>query len=281
MRLSKHLAVLSLFFMLCACDNQEDKTVESQKVDKTEFTTDVIDNKTDAVATETLTESEAVSQSHNAFNPTPELIEKYKGKQLTVIDSSEVILDGSSTLVVTFSVPLNPKLNFSNLLRLVDRKTGNVDGAWELSDNGLELKHRYLQPDRQLVLTIDKLLSAINDSHLESVYQKEITTQDRQPTVGFASSGILLPSKSMSGLPVTTLNVNKIDINFFKIKPEKLPEFVSYFGFIDLLSIWNKKEFTRYADLVYSSRFDLHPKPNAQETILVNPHFFQILPLQS
>ena len=270
MRLSKHLAVLSLFFMLCACDNQEDKTVESQKVDKTEFTTDVIDNKTDAVATETLTESEAVSQSHNAFNPTPELIEKYKGKQLTVIDSSEVILDGSSTLVVTFSVPLNPKLNFSNLLRLVDRKTGNVDGAWELSDNGLELRHRYLQPDRQLVLTIDKLLSAINDSHLESVYQKEITTQDRQPTVGFASSGILLPSKSMSGLPVTTLNVNKIDINFFKIKPEKLPEFVSYFGFIDLLSIWNKKEFTRYADLVYSSRFDLHPKPNAQETILVN-----------
>ncbi|OTQ59018.1 alpha-2-macroglobulin [Gilliamella sp. A7] len=278
MRLIKHLAVLSLFLMLCACDNQKDKTVEPQQVDKSEVATDVVDNKTDAVATETLTEAkvetetetETESESHNVFNPTPELIEKYKGKQLTVIDSSEVILDGSSTLVVTFSVPLNPKLNFSNLLRLVDKKTGNVDGAWELSDNGLQLRHRYLQPNRQLVLTIDKLLSAINDSHIQSVYQKEITTQDRQPTVGFASSGILLPSKSMSGLPVTTLNVNKIDINFFKIKPEKLSKLVDDFGFIDLLSIWRSKELTKYADLVYSSRFDLHPKPNAQETVLVN-----------
>ena len=276
MRLIKHLAVLSLFLMLCACDNQKDKTVESQQVDKSEVATDVVDNKTDAVATETLTEAkvetetETESESQNVFNPTPELIEKYKGKQLTVIDSSEVILDGSSTLVVTFSVPLNPKLNFSNLLRLVDKKTGNVDGAWELSDNGLQLRHRYLQPNRQLVLTIDKLLSAINDSHIQSVYQKEITTQDRQPTVGFASSGILLPSKSMSGLPVTTLNVNKIDINFFKIKPEKLSKLVDDFGFIDLLSIWRSKELTKYADLVYSSRFDLHPKPNAQETVLVN-----------
>ena len=278
MRLIKHLAVLSLFLMLCACDNQKDKTVESQQVDKSEVATDVVDNETDAVATETLTEAkvetetetESESESHNVFNPTPELIEKYKGKQLTVIDSSEVILDGSSTLVVTFSVPLNPKLNFSNLLRLVDKKTGNVDGAWELSDNGLQLRHRYLQPNRQLVLTIDKLLSAINDSHIQSVYQKEITTQDRQPTVGFASSGILLPSKSMSGLPVTTLNVNKIDINFFKIKPEKLSKLVDDFGFIDFLSIWRSKELTKYADLVYSSRFDLHPKPNAQETVLVN-----------
>ncbi len=272
MRLRKHLAVLSLFLVLCACDDQKDKTIESQKTDKTEVATDVIDSKTDAVATETLTEAKIVSasESHNVFNPTPELIEKYKGKQLTVIDSSEVILDGTSTLVVTFSVPLNPKLNFSNLLRLVDRKTGNVDGAWELSDNGLELRHRYLEPDRQLVLTIDKLLSAINDSHLESVYQKEINTLDRQPIVGFANSGILLPSKSMSGLPVRTLNVNKIDINFFKIKPEKLSNLLDDFGFIDLLSVWRSKELTKYADLVYSSRFDLHPKPNAQETVLVN-----------
>ena len=71
--------------MLCACDNQKDKTVDSLQADKTEVATDVIDNKTNAVATETLTEAEA--GSHNAFNPTPELIEKYKGKQLTVIDN--------------------------------------------------------------------------------------------------------------------------------------------------------------------------------------------------
>ena len=85
MRLIKHLAVLSLFLMLCACDNQKDKTVEPQQVDKSEVATDVVDNKTDAVATETLTEAkvetetetETESESHNVFNTTTEFIEKY------------------------------------------------------------------------------------------------------------------------------------------------------------------------------------------------------------
>lgn len=259
MRLIKQLAVLGLFLTLCACDDQKEKTVDLESTNKTELITD-----------NTTHNSNVNSQSHSPFNPTPELIEKYKGKSLKVIDSSEVIIDGSSTLVVTFSVPINPKLNFSNLLRLVDKESGVVDGAWELSDNGLELKLRYLQPDRKLVLTIDKMLSAINDSHLPEVYQTEITTQDRKPTVGFASTGLLLPSKSMSGLPITTLNVDKVDINFFKIKPEKLSSLIDNYGFINMLSIWRSQEMSEFTDLVYSSRFDLNPKPNAQETIIVN-----------
>jgi alpha-2-macroglobulin len=210
------------------------------------------------------------SQSHNLYNPTPEFIEKYKGKTLKVVDSSEVILDGSSTLVVTFSIPVNPKLNFSNLVRLVDKQKGVVDGAWELSDNGLELKLRYLEPNRDLILTIDKMLSAINGSHLQFVYQKEIKTLDRQPFVDFASSGLLLPSKSMRGLPIKTLNIDKVDINFFKIKPEKLSDFISNFGLGNLLPFWRSNELNEYTDLVYSSRFDLNPKQNAQETVIVD-----------
>ena len=156
MRLIRHLAVLSLFLTLCACDDQKNKTADSDNTNKIELATENTEN-TD----NTTYDSSVNSQSRNPFNPTPELIEKYKGKELKVIDSSEVILDGSSTLVVTFSVPINPKLNFSNLLRLVDKDSGVVDGAWELSDNGLELRLRYLQPNRNLVLTIDKMLSSL------------------------------------------------------------------------------------------------------------------------
>ena len=35
------------------------------------------------------------------------LAERYKGRELSVIDVSEVQLDGASTLAVTFSVPLD------------------------------------------------------------------------------------------------------------------------------------------------------------------------------
>ena len=259
MGLVKRLVILSMLLALLGCDNNKQNSVSTSN--ETQPTTELKEN---------VDNVNQNSHSPKTFTSTPELVEKYRNKQLTVIDSSEVILDGSSTLVITFSVPLNPQLNFSNLLRLVDQEKGKVDGAWELSDNGLELRHRFLEPNRKLSLTIDKMLAAINDSHLKSVYQAEFTTRDRQPLVGFASNGFLLPSKSMTGLPVITLNVDKIDVNFFKIRPEKLPEFMENFGLINRFTSWHSQDLNKYADLVYSSRFDLNPKRNAQESVLIN-----------
>ena len=160
MGLVKRLVILSMLLALLGCDNNKQNSVSTSN--ETQPTTELKEN------VENVNQN---SHSPKTFTSTPELVEKYRNKQLTVIDSSEVILDGSSTLVITFSVPLNPQLNFSNLLRLVDQEKGKVDGAWELSDNGLELRHRFLEPNRKLSLTIDKMLAAINDSHLKSVYQ--------------------------------------------------------------------------------------------------------------
>ncbi|WP_167370285.1 alpha-2-macroglobulin family protein [Gilliamella mensalis] len=272
MGLVKHLAVLSLLLALVGCDNNETKQNASTEQITPQPVTGIIDNNKTTDVSDSINDHKIAQDepAHPVFNPTSELIEKYHGKTLTVIDSSEVIIDGSSTLVITFSVPLNPNLNFSNLLRLVDRQKGNVDGAWELSDNGLELRHRYLEPNRELELTIDKMLAAINGNSLKEVYQAEIKTQDRKPMVGFASSGFLLPSKSMSGLPVVTLNVEKIDVNFFKIKPEQLSDFIADYGLINQVTSWNAKNINKFADLVYTSRFDLNPKRNSQETVLLN-----------
>jgi len=72
------------------------------------------------------------------------LAERYAGRALSVVDVSEVQLDGASTLSVSFSVPLDPEQNFAEKLHVVDAKTGKVDGAWELSDNLMELHLRHL-----------------------------------------------------------------------------------------------------------------------------------------
>ncbi|MFH7126218.1 hypothetical protein ACHWUR_04675 [Klebsiella pneumoniae] len=54
---------------------------------------------------------------------------KSQGKALTLLDASEVQLDGAATLVLTFSVPLQPDRDFSRSVHLVDKKSGKVDGA--------------------------------------------------------------------------------------------------------------------------------------------------------
>ena len=90
------------------------------------------------------------------------LAQQSQGKTLTLLDASEVQLDGAATLVLTFSVPLNPDQDFSKTVHLVDKKNGKVDGAWELAPNLKELRLRHLEPKRDLIVTVDPELAALN-----------------------------------------------------------------------------------------------------------------------
>lgn len=200
------------------------------------------------------------------------LAQRYQHHDFSILDASEVQLDGASTFVVTFSIPLNPKQNFANKLHLVDSVNGTVDGAWELSDNFMELRFRHLQPKRNLQLTIDDGLAAVNGNILRfegGSASYKITTQDVMPTVGFASRGSLLPTKLAEGLPVIAVNVESVDVDFFRIHQSALPEFLSSWQRRSAMAYWESNEFISSADLVYSGRFDLQGRQNTRETILL------------
>jgi uncharacterized protein YfaS (alpha-2-macroglobulin family) len=92
----------------------------------------------------------------------------------------------------------------------------------ELSTNLKELRLRHLEPNRELLVSVDRGLVALNKATFGIDYEKAITTRDIQPTVGFASRGSLLPGKVVEGLPVMALNVNNVDVNFYRVKPESL-----------------------------------------------------------
>ncbi|HEY0287796.1 MAG TPA: alpha-2-macroglobulin [Pseudomonas sp.] len=197
------------------------------------------------------------------------LSQRYAGRELTVVDVSEIQLDGASTLSLSFSVPLDPEQKFAEKVHLVDSKDGKVDGAWELSDNLMELRLRHLEPKRKLVLTIDPGLVAVNKNTLAAEYSARLETADLQATVGFASRGSLLPTRLAEGLPVIALNVDKVDVEFFRIKPESLPTFLSSWESSSSLQSYESKELLPMADLVYGGRFDLNPARNTRETVLL------------
>ncbi|WP_219062543.1 alpha-2-macroglobulin [Pseudomonas sp. UMAB-08] len=199
----------------------------------------------------------------------PALSQRYAGRELTVVDVSEIQVDGASTLSVSFSVPLDPEQKFAEKLHLVDTKTGKVDGAWELSDNLMELRLRHLEPQRKLVLTLDAGLLGVNKAKLAAEYISRLETSDLQATVGFASRGSLLPTRLAEGLPVIALNVAKVDVEFFRIKPESLPAFLSQWGRSSTLQGYESKDLLPMADLVYGGRFDLNPARNTRETLLL------------
>lgn len=199
----------------------------------------------------------------------PALAKRYEGRELTVADASEIQLDGASTLSLTFSAPLDPQQNFADKVHLVDSTRGKLDGAWELSDNLMELRFRHLEPKRKLVLTVDAGLLSVNRTTLATSYTSRLETQDLQPTVGFASRGSLLPTRLAEGLPVIALNVDKVDVEFFRIRPEQLPAFLSRWGRNSSLQSYESRELLPMAELVYGGRFDLDPARNTRETLLL------------
>ncbi len=197
------------------------------------------------------------------------LAQQSEGKELTLLDASEVQLDGAATLVLTFSIPLDPEQDFARTVHVVDKKSGKVDGAWELSPNLKELRLRHLEPNRDLVVSVERDLTALNKAAFGRAYEKTITTRDVQPSVGFASRGSLLPGKVVEGLPVMALNVNEVDVNFFRVKPESLAAFVSQWEYRNALSNWESDNLLKMADLVYTGRFDLNPARNTREKRLL------------
>lgn len=197
------------------------------------------------------------------------LAERYAGRELSVVDVSEVQVDGASALSVSFSVPLEPQQKFAERVHLVDSKSGKVDGAWELSDNLMELRLRHLQPKRKLVLTVDGGLQALTGKQLAGEHVSRLQTRDLQASVGFASRGSLLPTRLAEGLPVIALNVDKVNVEFFRIKPESLPSFLSRWGNSSTLDTWEARSLLPMAELVYGGRFDLDSPRNTRETLLL------------
>ncbi|HKS14578.1 MAG TPA: alpha-2-macroglobulin [Pseudomonas sp.] len=197
------------------------------------------------------------------------LAKRYADRELSVLDVSEVQLDGASTLSISFSVPLDAQQDFAGKVHLVDTLKGKVDGAWELSDNQMELRLRHLEPQRKLVLTVDASVTAVNGKTLGSESVSRLETRDMQATVGFASRGSLLPTRLAEGLPVIALNVDKVDVEFFRVRPESLSTFLASWGRNSSLYAYQSKETLDMAELVYSGRFDLNPARNTRETVLL------------
>lgn len=195
------------------------------------------------------------------------LAQQYKDQILQVLDLSELEENGASVLSLTFSVPLQEGQNFAQKVHAVDSKNGKLDGAWELSEDLLELRLRHIPPQRDLIISVDKGLLAFNQTALGEDFSARLKTRNLQPSVGFASRGSLLPAEFSQGLPVFALNVEHVDVDFFRIKTSALPEFLAQWGRNQSLELWQARELLQLAELAHSARFELKPALNTRETL--------------
>jgi len=198
---------------------------------------------------------------------------QYANTELEIADISEQSYQNGAALAVTFSVPLNPKQNFQDFFKVSDKKGQIFNGNWIISSNGLVAYFPEIEPSTTYIIDVFKDLTAATDAKLKQAVNKKITTRKMPAQVSFASQGSILPAKLAKGLPVISVNINEVDVDFHRIKPDKINHFISSWTNNSGRSsqrYYDLQEYSTYTELVYSGRFSLNPPKNTRHTTHLN-----------
>jgi len=180
--------------------------------------------------------------------------------------------DGQLALALEFSQPLVGTQAFDTLLAVTDPKGAAVQGSWSLDDDGRTLHFPFVQADRSYAVRIKGELAAADGSTLGSDVPKDIYTGPMEPNVGFASQGNVLPARQTRGLPVVSVNVKEVDVEFMRVRDAEVANFFAAYQKngrrssyeLDPRYGWgrNGAPISQIADSVYANRFALSGRQN-------------------
>ncbi|NOQ65468.1 MAG: alpha-2-macroglobulin family protein, partial [Methyloprofundus sp.] len=146
-----------------------------------------------------------------------------------------------------------------------------VDGHWILAAQGKQLFFTGIEPEHHYKVVVFKGLTAITDKYLVSDVSESIHTKNLQPFIDFASDGSLIPAGLVKGIPIVAVNVKQVDVDFYRIKPDKISHFLNNWrGHESAISIWRLDDYKEYTDLIHSARFELDPPVNQRYTTHLN-----------
>ncbi|MDR1708277.1 MAG: alpha-2-macroglobulin family protein [Candidatus Accumulibacter sp.] len=182
------------------------------------------------------------------------------GVAFEVVDGAHRELDGSPALALSFSLPLDSRKDYGKFAQVLemppkaDAPAENaeeenegeapgeaavsrapdtpldggkpVSGAWVVGENPRLLFFPHVKPQTRYVVRILAGLPGKGGVKLAAEERFLIRTAAVSPAYYFASRGMVLPAAQNGGLPVTTVNVPEVDIQFLRVRPDQLPKFL-------------------------------------------------------
>lgn len=185
-------------------------------------------------------------------------------------------------LALEFSRPLVGTQEFDALIAVTDKDGAPVKGSWVLDDDGEDearvLRFPHVEASKEYAITLRAGLTAADGTRLGKEEKRTVYTGPLEPVVGFASQGSVLPARESRGLPVVSVNVPEVDVEFLRIKEKELPKFFAEFQRGGRRSTWDlEREYSwddedgishgrtplsKLAEPVYVNRFVLGGKRN-------------------
>ncbi|MDD3517933.1 MAG: alpha-2-macroglobulin, partial [Chromatiales bacterium] len=139
-----------------------------------------------------------------------------------------------------------------------------VTGGWVLADNRRVLYFPRVAPSSKYVVSLRTGLPAANGSRLAADEEHTVETREMPPAFGFASRGSVLPAKLTDGLPIMSVNVPEVDIEFLRVRDDRLAPFVAEFYRDQNMDLWDLDRMHPLIESVYAARYTTGAKPNTR-----------------
>ncbi len=199
----------------------------------------------------------------------------FKLTQFSVLDINESPYDNGPALAVSFSVPLDLSLNIQNKLTVYDIKNQPIDGSWFVNHARTRAYFEAIEPSTKYQVVVSSKIVSINGQRLSNDRKEKVTTNPLNDSVSFSNKGKILPSKLTRGLPVESVNVKEIDINFHRVYQQQIGKVLNqrlngYSYYVN--------QIPQYSELAYSARYSLDYAKNKKRTTILPIH--QIKELQ-
>ncbi len=187
-------------------------------------------------------------------------------RPLQVLDLGQEPHEGRLAAVVRFSTAVDLSEPVDRWLDLQRHDGAPLGGGWISSEDRRTFHYPGLEPEQRYRLDVRPGLPASNGSRLAEGQSIAFTTADLPRALGFASRGNLLADRLSNGLPVISLNSPEAELDFYRVRPERLQAFLAQFGQRTQLDLWRARELLEHSELVYSARFDLEAPRNQRVT---------------
>ncbi|MBC7500041.1 MAG: alpha-2-macroglobulin family protein [Herminiimonas sp.] len=101
-----------------------------------------------------------------------------------------------------------------------------VTGGWVVSANPHVLLFPYVKAGHQYRVKLNAPLSAASGRKLDQPHDCSVVSDEMAPSYFFASKGTVLPAGLNGGLPVVTVNIPEVDVEFLRVPADKMPKFI-------------------------------------------------------
>ena len=184
------------------------------------------------------------------------------GAPSSVVQANARQYRDAPALALVFSGPLAPKANWQSWLA-VSEGGKQVQGEWILAEDGRTLYFPNVQPDKSYEVSLKSGLGPGPQSWT-------LKTRPLEAGASFTASGMVLPLRQELRLPISAVNVDEVNIDFFRVDAEYLPRFLAEYRPGAGMGNWELEQITQRAKRVFSGRYALELDANRRETRLIN-----------